>query len=210
MAVVALGVASAGPGCHTQEPPLSTASRDQGASELKPRPPGIAVDPVFVLPSARAESTTEHGLVVLNTPGDLGKVRALVRGFFRAVTREDSSELAADFADGATVVVDKSGKRVPAVAWWQQRFARLDYRAAENAVLFEEHRIETYRPEDMARSPRVRLAVTPATADLVVRLPVTTPRVGRVRLWGDEIWLVLVLRANGYRIAQMQEYFDLP
>jgi hypothetical protein len=177
--------------------------------QAKPRPPGIAVDPVFVLPTARTAASTERGVMVLLTPADTVGARELVRHFFDSVTREDYADLVSLFADQAVVVTDKAGKRVPAAGFWQHRLARLDYASLRGLVVYQDRQLETYRSEDVPRVGRARqLGVR--HADLMVRVPVQTPRVGRARLLGEEIWFVLTPGPNGYRIAQMQEDYEIP
>jgi hypothetical protein len=177
--------------------------------KAKPRPPGIAVDPVFVLPSATTAASTERGVMVLLTPADTVGARQLVRHFFESVVRENYADLVSLFADQAVVVTDKAGKRVPAAGFWQHRLARLDYASLRGLVVYQDGQLETYRSEDVPRLGRARqLAVR--NADLMVRVPVQTPRVGRVRLLGEEIWFVLRPGPNGYRIAQMQEDYEIP
>ena len=192
--------------CHAEARPPRTDVVDPKA---KPRPPGIAVDPVFALPSPRPVASTERGVMVLLTPADTVGARELIRHFFESVVREDYAELASLFADQAVVVTDKAGRRVPAAGFWQHRLARLDYASLRGLVVYQDRHLETYRAEDVSRLGRARqLGVR--NADLMVRVPVQTPRVGRVRLLGEEIWFVLRPGPNGYRIAQMQEDYEIP
>lgn len=208
--LVKLGIGAGLLGCSSRELEASTHAPATPA-ELRPRPPGLAVDPIFSLPSATSEAKSDHGLLVLTTPADVDSARATIRRFFGAVLREEGKELGALFEDQASVILDKSGKRSPAGPWWQQRLARLDYTAAAGVEVYRDSRIETYCPEDIARLDRVRLALLPlGNTDLVVRVPIETPRVARTRLFGDEIWFVLRPGPSGYRIVQMQEYFELP
>ncbi len=208
---VALGLGFHQGGCHAGSPTLDTTPV---AQEPKSRPAGMALDPVFVLPSARASASTERGVTVLATPADTAGGRELVRHFFAAVVREQYADLVSLFADQAVVVTDQNGRRIPAAAWWQQRLARLDYASLAGQVVYQDRRVETYRPEDalhLGRMPqRATASLATAGNDLLVRVPVQTPRLGRARLFGDEVWFVLRPSPNGYRIVQMLEEYELP
>lgn len=46
--------------------------------------------------------------------------------------------------------------------------------------------------------------------DVVVRVPITAPKYGKTRLFGDEIVFVLRPRGNRYAIVDMAEEFTLP
>jgi hypothetical protein len=195
-------------GCHARarparsDPPLID-------PKAKPRAPGVALDPTFVLPSARTGARTDHEVMVLLTPADTGGARSLVHQFLEDVVREDFADLSSLFADQAFVIIDRTGRRLPAAAFWQQRLARLDYGLLRGLVVYQDRRLETYRAEDVARLARTRLFAVRG-ADLTVRVPIQTPRVGRTQLLGEEIWFVLRPGPNGYRIAQMLEDFDTP
>ena len=184
------------------------------ATELEdePRhPPGVAVDPAPRLPRAAPEASSEQGLVVLSTPPDVGQGREVVQRFFRAALEEAPDQLQALMSQDAYASSSAGGSRQRAMAFWRNRLRRLDYGALSGQLVYRDSEIETYRAEDI---PELRLARRPPLSargsELVVRVPIAAPRLGRVRLFGDEIWFLLRPQLDGYTIVEMIEDFRLP
>jgi hypothetical protein len=184
------------------------------ANELSDDPrraPGVAVDPAPELPDPANEADSELGLIALRAPPDPEAARETVRAFFRAVVHGAFDELEAVVADDAWLQAGAMVGRQRARSYWQMRLSRLDYISLAGSSVYREGELETYRAADVGklRPPRP-LAVVAQGDDVVVRVPITTPRSGKTRLFGDEIVFVLRPKAGKYSIVEMTEDFALP
>jgi hypothetical protein len=175
------------------------------------RAPGVAVDPAPELPAAASTADTEDGVVVLKAPADPEAAREVVRTFFRAVVHGSYPELEEVVNDDAWLSAGPMVGRQKARQYWQMRLSRLDYPSLAGASVYREGEIETYRAADVPklRPPRPLAAVAQGD-DVVVRVPIATPRSGKTRLFGDEILFVLRPDGNKYSIVEMNEDFSLP
>ena len=186
----------------------------QTASSLPDEPrkaPGVAVDPAPELPPAAGAADTEDGVVVLKAPADPEAAREVVRSFFRAVSHGSYSEFEDVVPDEAWLSAGPMVGRQKARQYWQMRFSRLDYQSLAGSSIYREGELETYRAADMQRlRPARPLAVVAQGEDVVVRVPITTPRSGKTRLFGDEILFVLRPQGAKYSIVEMSEDFALP
>jgi hypothetical protein len=179
---------------------MSFASSSTLPEDEPRRPAGVAVDPAPELPKPAPAASAEAGLVVLKTPLDTQAARQVVKDFFRAAVEQD-----ADRQAGASM------GRQQAQPFWRLRLSRLDYGALAGQVVFRDAELEVYRSEDLARlRPARTLAMAVQGDDVLVRVPIATPRVGRTRLFGDEV--TFLLRPNGatFKIVEMAEDFQLP
>jgi len=182
--------------------------------ERSRRPDGVAVDPKAAPPPAKDVVSTEEGLVTLRAP--LGTDRAIetVSMFFRALVAEDMEALQGLFTrDALSVSTGANASGAPsAQLFWMQRLRRLDYTKLSGEVVYREPELEIFRAEDavsITSHPAINADALGAD-DVVVRVPIATPRVGVDRLLGDEI--VLWLRRDGdrYRIYRLVEEFQMP
>ena len=197
-----------GSGCASRAAPLDFPTVSEAPDEPR-HPPGVAVDPAPRLPEPRGEADTSGGIVVLRTPADTERARDVVRAFFRAVLEESLDDLQPLLDDGATT--RSSMSRDVATSMWAQRFERLDYPAMAGQQLYRDGEIETYRGDELdALPPGRRPAVGAAPDDVVVRVKVSSPRLSRTRLFGDEILFLLRSTGTGYRIRELVEEFQLP
>jgi len=192
----------------------SRAPRFETATTLSDEPRralGVAVDPATELPHASAAADSEEGLAVLATPPDPAAAREVVRSFFRAIARGSYSDLENVVRDDAWVQAGAMTGRQKALQFWQLRLSRLDYTAQVGTTVYRDGELETYRAEDIPKlKPPRALGVAAHGSDVVVRVPITSPRNGKTRLFGDEILFVLRPDGHRYQIAEMAEDFSLP
>lgn len=175
------------------------------------RAPGVAVDPAPELPAPEPAAHPEQGVVVLRTPQDPEAAREVVRAFFRAVAQGSYSEVEPFLADEAWLSAGTMSGRQRARQYWQTRLSRLDYGSLAGSSIFRETELETYRVRDLAnlRPPRT-LGVVAQPDDVIIRVPISIPKTGKTRLFGDEIVFVLRPKGNGYTIVDMAEDFNIP
>ena len=127
----------------------------------------------------------------------------------RAAVNEASERLVPLLAEQA--VVDTGAGRQPARAFWQLRFAQLDYTELRGQLLFRDADLETFRAQDLARLPAGRhIALELGEDDVAVRVPIRISWAGRTRLFGDELLFRLQPSGAGFEIAEISEDFRLP
>jgi hypothetical protein len=171
----------------------------------------VVVDPTTELPAPVAQGDTQEGLVVLSAPPDTASARELVRSFFKAVSQGSYSELEPILTDDTWIQGGPMVGRQKARPFWQLRISRLDYASLAGSSVYRESELETYRSSDIPklRPPRV-LGVNAQPNDVIVRVPIATPRSGKTRLFGDEILFLLRAQGERYSIVEIAEDFTLP
>jgi hypothetical protein len=196
--------------CAQQKAPLRFATVSELPEEPR-RAPGVAVDPAPRLPPPARDGAAEQSLVVLQTPADIGQAAQAVKRFFRVVLEEAPTELDSLLTPAAWVRSASSGSVERARSHWRARIARLDYGVLQGQLVYRESEFETYRAADLQQLSHRRRPALAATGDeVVIRVPISATRAGRVRLFGDEIWFRLRPHPDGYQIVEMAEDFRLP
>lgn len=207
LATLAL-VLEAASGCAGTSPSFKTVAR---FPDQPPHAPGVAVDPTPALPAATATDNSDQALVVLQAPADTSAARATVRSFFRAVVAGQATKLDALFSHDAWMQTGAQSDRQRALTYWHARLAKLDYSVLRGQVVYRESDMETYRPQDLARLRAVRhLSLSISDDQVLIRVPIATPRVGNKRLFADEMLFVLSPKANSYVIDGIDENFQSP
>ncbi len=197
-------------GCSARERPMIFPTAAPADEAAKRHPPGVSVDPPAALPEASAGANADRGIVVLVSPRDAEAARDVVREFFRTAVGQSKEELLALFAVDARVVTGHRARPENAGQFWQQRLEQLDYGVLAGRPVFRESELETYRAEDLSElRQRRRLRVSMSPDQVLIRVPIAEARVGRVRLFGDEILFLLQPAPTGYKITTMHEEFRL-
>jgi len=196
--------------CIGQPRPLSIETTAELPDEPR-RAPGVAVDPAPELPAPSWSASAEQGLVVLKAPVPTEAAREVVREFFRAALDEAPERLEQLFADQAFAQSGAQASRQSLRTFWRARLTRLDYGSLAGQLVYREGEIEIYRAEDAARLSGVRaLPFSVAGEDILVRVPISLPKVGRSKLFGDEVLFLLRPHADRYKIKEVVEDFQLP
>jgi hypothetical protein len=187
------------------------------ASELpteRRRPDGVAVDPTSAPPRAKDVANTGDALVTLRAPVGLEKALTTVRLFFQAIVAEDSDALGAVLTRDALNTNPSMGGPMgspSASLFWAHRFRRLDYTKLAGEVIYRENELDVYRADDeltLSPHPAVRADALNA-GDVVIRVPIATPRAGLDRLMGDDILVWLRRTGNEYKIYRLLEDFQV-
>lgn len=194
-------------GCAGAPPP-------EDASSPRRRPDGVAIDPVSAPPPPRDHADTADGLVTLRTPLGIERALVTVEALFRKIVVEDGEGLDPLFTRDALAVTSLSangGATPQAVLFWQGRFRKLDYTKLTGEIIYRDAELTFFRAGDATDAPphpAVR-ADALVSDDVIVRVPILTPRVGAERLFGDEVILWLRRDGDRYRIYRIFEDFQL-
>jgi len=136
----------------------------------------------------------------------------MVARFFAAVVAEDTSALATLVATEARLGGSDGATGWNVLRAWEVRMARLDYRALAGRVVYRPGDVTVFRGEQAVAlgARRAQIAWTLPPEAVLVRVPIVTPRVGTVTLFGEEVWFVLMPGEKGYRIAWLLESTSVP
>jgi hypothetical protein len=174
------------------------------------RPAGVAVDPATELPKPVRVAQADDGVVVLQPPSDLKAASDVIRAFFRAVVDENIALLESVLDEQASLQLDAQSGRRRARDYWRLRLTQLDYQQLASKTIYKDSDVEWYRSEDMPRlARRGQPALELVEGDVVLRVPIATPKLNKERLFGDEIVFVLRPSATTFRITEMIEPFQM-
>lgn len=195
---VALGVMGA-PGCVASRT-ISSPVTDVELPDPPRRPDGVVVEPAPALPVA-TERAPSNGVVVLREPLGDDAVVAVVRAMFRAFAHEDREALAALLtADAAPLGAGHVGARGALLDQWSARLRSMDYGLLEGLEVARLDRMERRTYADLAAGGGDRPSMM-RPGDLLVRVPVATPRAGAEPLFGDVVVLLLRREGAAFKIA---------
>jgi hypothetical protein len=165
---------------------------------------GVPVDPVSSVPKPADRAAATEGVVTLRAPVGTEAVMALVRRVFEAFHARETSGIDLDLDE---TIVDVRAENETSKPRWQ--FVNELRLRMKGTTAFEQLDVELmYRPQDVEIFARDELGLPgrpsrPAsmgTDDLLVRIPIATPRLGADILFGDEIRLLLRRDGARYRI----------
>lgn len=165
---------------------------------------GVPVEPVSTLPKPCDRAAAGEGVVTLRAPVSTEQVMAMVRRLFEAFHARDTNGFELDL-DDYLVDLRSDGESVRPRS---QLVNELRQRM-KGTQAFEQLEVEAmYRPQDVEIWAREELGLpgrptrpqAMADGELLVRIPVATPRVGADILFGDEIKLLLRRDGARYRV----------
>jgi len=209
--VVPIGALLVAQAC-TIERPIEFPSAPASSVAPPRKPDGVAVDLEGAIPPPTPTASTGLAVAALQEPAAPDAAVAVVRAFFDAVRHGDMPALRQTLSADATFAPTSAAAGQPAEAQWDRRMRKIDYRTLGGSPLFLENNIEMYRYDDLDdlvgdRPARPGLMTV---HDMLVRVPITTTRIGVDRVFGDEI-IFVVRRVDGtYRIQGVFEDFQVP
>ncbi len=176
--------------------PLVTAT--EMPKDVTRHPDGVALDPPAALPDA-GDRAPARGVVALREPLADDAVGDVVRAYFTAFEREDIEGLAALLTtDVVSLDPRLHGGRSALLQAWTTRMKSLDYAHTAGLENVDPDRFERHAYQDLGTPGAPARPAVMDPGDVLVRAPVTTPRVNGERYFGDV--LVLVLRREGDRL----------
>jgi hypothetical protein len=194
---VAFVIAVAGYACGTQA--IRTANEPHPEAST-----GVPVDPVSSVPKPADRAAAGEGVVTLRAPVSTEAVMALVRRVFEAFHARETSGIELDLDDN---IVDVRAEGEITKARWQfiselrlrmkgtNAFEQLDV-----DLMYRAQDVEIFARDELSLPGRPSRPASMGADDLLVRIPVATPRLGADILFGDEIRLLLRRDGSRYRI----------
>lgn len=165
---------------------------------------GVPVDPVSSVPAAADRAAAGEGVVTLRAPVSTEAVMALVRRVFEAFHARETSGLEPDLDDN---IVDVRAEGALTKARWQfinelrmRMKATNAFEQLDVDLMYRPQDVEIFAPDELGLPGRPSRPASMGGDDLLVRIPIATPRLGADILFGDEIRLLLRRDGSRYRI----------
>lgn len=165
---------------------------------------GVPVDPVSSLPKPTDKGAAAEGVTTLRTPVPTDAVMALVRRLFEAFHERDTALVESDLDE---VIVDLRTESEPTrprytiVNEWRMRMKSTQaYEQLDVDAMYRPQDVEIWARDELGLPGRPSRPTSMAEGDLLVRVPVATPRLAADVLFGDEIKLLLRRDGARYRV----------
>ncbi len=159
------------------------------------------LDPPPAVPAA-AEQASARGVVALREP--VGETEALkaVHDFIQAFVRADKDGLRQQLADRATQLdTHGAGSAESLRAFFELRLRSFDYTRLAGTEVYRADQVEHYAYDELGGGGSRPRPAEMREGDLLVRVPILTPRVGNDRLFGDVVVLLLRRDEGRFKIA---------
>jgi hypothetical protein len=167
-------------------------------------PDGVLIDPPFATPLPR-ERAEARGVVALKEPVPLDAIRDLVRVMLGAFAHEDTDALARLFTRDAVPLGLGRAAHLSLLDSWRVRFKRYDYAKMNGVDVVDIDHIERFDYDDLTASGDLKRPLEMRDGDLLVRVPITIPRIDGDALFGDVMILLLRWDEGRWKIAGEQE-----
>jgi hypothetical protein len=191
------GVAHCGGGAFiTTAPELPSAAR---------RPDGVLLDPPPAVPSAE-DHAPARGVVALRQPVADEELVKLVRDFLQGFEHEDIEALRELVTNDVTQLdAHGRGSSQGLLDVWRMRMRSLDYTKLAGTEVFHPQRLERFTYDELGESGQRLRPAEMRPGDVLLRVPIQTPRIGGYRLFGDVVVLLLRRDDGRFRIAGYNE-----
>ena len=162
------------------------------------RPDGVVLEPPAALPAAQERGKTA-AVLALREPAPEEDVDEVVRGYLGAFEREDVAALAGMLTQDAAPL-GRAGGRSQLVELWRSRMKSFEYQRLAGIEVARMSQLERrgydgFPPGGPPRPSEMR------PSDVLVRVPIATPRVNGEQLFGDVLVLLLRREEGKLRIA---------
>ena len=167
-------------------------------------PDGVVVEPAPALPRA-ADRAPARGVVALREPLGVEAAEDLVRAYVRAFEREDEGALAQLLTSDAAPLFGGRGGRGALLEQWRARLKNLDYGKLAGLEVARLERMERFEYDELGAPAPLPRPPEMKPGELLLRIPIATPRVGAEQLFGDVVVLLLRREEGHFRIAGASE-----
>jgi hypothetical protein len=198
--VVAACLAAGAVACGAGAPPVTAVS----LAEVPRRPDGVVIEPAPAVPEV-SDRAPSSGVVALREPLGGEAALAVVDALFQAFARESPEALAALLTDDAAWIGASRAAKGTILDQWRSRLKSFDYSRLAGSEMFRVDRVERFSYADLGGPGAAPRPERMAPGDVLLRVPVTTPRAGSEALFGDVILLLLRREGRAFKIAGFGE-----
>ncbi len=130
----------------------------------------------------------------------------VVRDYVQAFEREDIDALR-DLLTADATQLDARGHGSPTnlIEFWRMRMRSYDYSKLAGTEVFRPERVERFAYDELEDHGEVHRPAEMRPDDVLVRVPIETPRLGGDRLFGDVVVLLLRREEGRFKIAGFTE-----
>ena len=168
------------------------------------KPDGVLLDPAPALPNA-ADRASARGVVSLREPLSFEAIKEIARAYVRSYEHEEEATFSQLLTSDATPLFGGRAGRQPLLEQFRSRIKNYDYAKLGGSEVARLDQIERYElsevgvPGSPERPPEMK------PGDLLIRLPIATPRIGSEPLFGDVVILLLRRDEGRFKIAGVAE-----
>jgi hypothetical protein len=164
----------------------------------------VLIEPPPAIPPA-TDRAPARGVVALREPLADEAMKDVVRQYLRAWVAEDQTALQQLLTLDAASLDPAHLARGPMLEAWAHRIHTFDYKklAGQDVARFD--RIERYEYAEVGLPGAPARPVEMRMGDVLVRIPIATPRVGPEQLFPEVLVLLLRREEGRYRIAGVGE-----
>ncbi len=167
-------------------------------------PDGVLIEPPAPLPTA-ADRAEARGVVALREPLPDEAVQSVVTQFLRGWTTESLDALDQLLTVDAVSLDAAHHTRAQLREAWRTRMQNLDFKRLAGVQVARLDRIERFEFADLGIPGAPPRPTEMRHGDVLVRVPIATPRVGAEQLFPDVLVLLLRREESRYRVAGVGE-----
>lgn len=174
------------------------------ASEPPPAPTGVAVEPISALPKPSDRAFGGEGVATLRAPVPTEQIMGLVRRLFEAFHAREVALLEPDLDES---ILDLRSDGESTRPRWQlvndlrQRLKGTQaFELLEVEAMYRAQDVEVWARDELGQPGRPARPQAMVDGDLLIRIPIATPRLGADVLFGEEIRLLLRRDGARYRV----------
>ena len=169
------------------------------------RPEGVILERASVLPPPAVQADA-RGVVALRQPTLRSALERLVRELLVDFQREDIDAIAGLLTiDATTLDGNPRGTRTFLLDQWRARLRTFDYSKVSGVELADFDRMQVFAEGELEPAGAVARPAEMRAGDLLVRVPIRTPRVGSEQLFPDEFVLLVRDEEGELKIAGVRE-----
>ncbi len=170
------------------------------------RPDGVVVEPPPAMPDV-TEHAQPGGVVALREPLADEAIAGVVSAMFRAFAHEDGDALAALLTSDAEALGERvrGHARGSLLDQWRARLRNLPYDRLGNREVVRLDQIERWSYAELDGAGPIDRPSEMRPGDVLVRVPVATPRIDSEQLFGDVVLLLLRREGQAFKIAGESE-----
>jgi hypothetical protein len=198
-----------GGGCGARAVPASSVvvadpASLPGLASAPRRPDGVVVEPPPAIPRA-SDRAPARGVVTLREPLGVEAAQDLVRAYVHAFEHEDEGALAQLLTSDAAPLFGGRGGRGALLEQWRTRLKNLDYGKLAGLEVARLERMERFEYDELGAPAPLQRPPEMKPGELLLRIPIATPRVGAEQLFGDVVVLLLRREEGHFKIAGASE-----
>ena len=187
--------------------PAPVAPAPVAGVDVPPRPrhpDGVLIEPPAALPVA-ADRADARGVVALREPLPDDALQAIVLAYLRGWTSESVDSLEQLLTSDAVSLDAAHQSRAQLRDAWRSRMQNMDFKKLAGVQIARTDRIEHFEVADLGVPGAPARPSEMRAGDVLVRVPISTPRVGAEQLFPDVLVLLLRRDEGKYKIAGVGE-----